>query len=149
MPASHFQSRDDGPRRDAPGAPPVEDVQAALTSAGLTVSVEERTLALTASAAGGTLIGIFIGAPLPEFARLMVDDAYVGLKQLLQRYHRRGTVDYVVYVSQDGVDARIDTDLPPEAFLKLQGTLPGAPSGRIVYNRVARCWQDSEKAQNR
>ena len=81
------------------GAPSVEDVQAAFAAAGLVVPVEERTLALTASADGGMLIGIFIGVPLPEFARLIVDDAYVGIKNLLRGFDRHGAVDYVVYAA--------------------------------------------------
>jgi hypothetical protein len=126
--------------------PSIEDVQAAFEEAGLSVSVEARPLALTASADGGMLIGIFIGVSIPEFARLIVDDAYVGLKNLLGRFVRRGAVHYAVYVSHESVDARIDSDLPPEAFLKLQDTLPRAPSGRIVYNRDSGRWQDSEES---
>jgi hypothetical protein len=129
------------------GAPSVEDVQAAFAAAGLVVPVEERTLALTASADGGMLIGIFIGVPLPEFARLIVDDAYVGIKNLLRGFDRHGAVDYVVYASHEGVDALIDFDLPPEAFMKLQGTLPNAPSGLLIYNRNAGRWQDSEESE--
>ncbi len=106
------------------GVPNVEQVRAILAEAGLTASVEERTLALTASADGGMLIGIFIGVPLPEFAKLVVDDAYLGVKNLLSRFRQRGGVHYVVYAGEEGVDARIDSDLPPEAFLKLQGSLP-------------------------
>jgi hypothetical protein len=121
-------------------------VQAAFAAAGLSVSVEERGLSLTASADGGMLIGIFVGVPLPEFARLIVDDAYAGIKNLLQRFYRRDGVHYVIYAGQEGIDARIDLDLPPEAFLTLQGTLPSAPSGRIIYNRDARRWQDSEES---
>jgi hypothetical protein len=127
--------------------PSEEDVKAVFAKAGLTVTVEERGLSLTASADGGMLIGIFIGVAFTEFAKLMVDDTYVGLKNLLGRFVRRGVVDYAVYVSHEGVDARIDSDLPPEAFLKLQGILPTAPSGRIIYNRNADRWQDSEESE--
>lgn len=144
MTTSQLPSPDSEPVQDALGTPSVEDVQAAFVAAGLSVSVDERTLALTASADGGMLIGIFIGITFNEFARLMVDDVYVGLKNLLGRFVRRGAVDYAVYVSHEGVDARIDSDLPPEAFLKLQGVLPVAPSGRINYNHESHCWQDSE-----
>lgn len=126
--------------------PSPEDVQQVFAQAGLSVIVEERGLSLTASADGGMLIGIFVGVPLPEFARLITDDAYAGIKNLLQRFYRRGAVHYVIYAGQEGIDARIDLDLPPEAFLKLQGKLPGAPSGRIIYNRESRCWQDSDQA---
>lgn len=93
------------------------------------------------------LIGIFIGAPLPEFARLIVDDAYFGLKKLLRRFDRHGSVDYDVYVSHDGVDAQIDSDLPPEAFLKLQEILPSVPSSRIIYDRDAHRWRDSGQSK--
>ncbi|HVB51834.1 MAG TPA: hypothetical protein VND89_08885 [Acidimicrobiales bacterium] len=126
-------------------APSVEDVKAAFAEEDLTVTVEERTLALTASADGGMLIGIFIGITFNEFARLMVDDAYAGIKNLLRRFVRRGADDYSVFVRHEGIDALINADLPLEAFLKLQGKLPSAPSGRIVYNRDARRWQDSEQ----
>jgi len=144
VPTTDLPSPDGEPLHDAIDPPSAEDVQAAFAAAGLAVSVEERTLALTASADGGMLIGIFIGVPIPEFAKLIVDDAYVGLKNLLRRFVSRGAVHYAVYVSHEGVDARIDSDLPPEAFSKLQGTLPSAPSGRIIYNRNAHRWQDSE-----
>lgn len=147
MTTSHLPSADGEPIQDAQGAPSVKDMQAAFASAGLAVSVEERTLALTASADGGMLIGIFIGASFVEFAKLMVDDVHAELKQLLQRFHRRGAVDYDVYVSHEGVDARVDSDLPPEAFLKLQGVLPRAPSGRIIFNRHTHRWQDSEQSE--
>jgi len=130
--------------QDMTEAPSAEEVRSSFAAAGLDVAVEERTLALTASVDGGMLLGVFIGVSFSEFAKLMVDDTYAELKQLLHRFHRRDTVDYVVYVSQEGVDARIDPDLPPAAFLKLQGKLPTAPSGRIVYNREAGCWQDSD-----
>lgn len=125
--------------------PSIEDVQVAFAEAGLDVTVDTRTLSLTASADGGMLIGIFIGVPLPEFTRLVVDDAYVAIKNLFRHFVRHGSVDYAVYVGNDGVDALIEPDLPPEAFMKLQGTLPSAPSGRIIYNREARRWQDIEK----
>ncbi len=147
MSTTRLPSPVDEPLQDALGAPSVEDVQTAFAAAGLAVAVEERTLALTASADGGMLIGIFMGVPLPEFSKLMVDDTYAGIKKLLRRFHRSDDVDYVVYVSQEGVDARIDSDLPPEAFLKLQGVLPSAPSGRIIYNRNTRIWQDSERTE--
>lgn len=125
--------------------PSVQDVRAAFAEAGLNVTVETRTLALVASADGGMLIGIFIGVPLPEFTRLIVDDAYAAIKNLLRRFIRHGAVDYAVYVGDGGIDALIESDLPPEAFMKLQGTLPSAPSGRIIYNREARRWQDFEQ----
>lgn len=143
MSATNLPTPEGEPVQDALGPPSAEDLQAAFAAAGLAVSVEERTLAITASADGGVLIGIFIGVPLSEFARLIVDDAYVGIKNLLQRFHRRGEVDYVVYAGHEGIHALIEFDLPPEAFMKLQGTLPNAPSNRIVYNRNTRRWQDS------
>jgi len=143
---SQFPSPDSQPVHDALGTPSVEDVHAAFVAAGLSVSVEECPLALTASADGGMLIGIFIGVAFTEFAKLMIDDTYVGIKNLLRRFVRRGAVDYSVLIRHEGIDALIDSDLPPEAFLKLQGTLPSAPSGRIIYNREAHCWQDSEQA---
>lgn len=128
------------------GEPPpsLEDVRSALGDAGLEVEVEERMLALTASVDGGMLLGIFLTVQFSEFAKLMADDAYLGIKKLLRRFHRSGKTDYVVYATEGDVDARIDPDLPPEAYLRLQGRLPIAPSGRIVYNREVGQWQDSE-----
>lgn len=143
-PTTHLPYRDDEPVHNALDVPSLEDVKAAFVAAGSDVSVEERTLSLTASADGGMLIGIFIGITFNEFARLMVDDAYVGIKNLLRRFVRRGAVDYSVFVHHEGIDALIESDLPPNAFLKLQGKLPSAPSGRIIYNRNAGRWQDSE-----
>jgi hypothetical protein len=143
VPSSSIPTHDGGPPIEELGVPSIEDVQAAFATAGLRVTVEERTLALTASADGGILIGIFIGAPLPEFARLFTDDTYAALKRLLRRYRRHDAVEYALYVSDGSVDAQIDADLPPEAFLKLQGILPISPSGRIIYNRAKRRWEDS------
>ena len=74
-----------------------------------------------------------------------MDDAYAVIKDLLRRFIRHGEVDYAVYVGDDGVNALIETDLPPEAFMKLQGILPIAPSGRIIYNREAHRWQAFEQ----
>jgi hypothetical protein len=143
--SSHFASTGSAPDQDDSEAPTSEEVQTAFAAAGLSVSVEERGLSLTVSADGEMLIGIFVGVQLPEFARLMVDDAYVGIKSVLQRFRRRGAVRYIIYAGESGVDARIDLDLPPEAYMKLQSKLPNAPSGRIIFNREVGRWQDSRQ----
>ena len=128
---------------DESDAPSVEELREAFAAAGLVVEFEVQVLALTASVDGGMLIGFFIGVPFGEFSKLMTDDAYVAVKRLLQRIRHRGAVDYVLYARHEGIDAQVDPDLPPEAFLKLQGQLPSAPSGRIIYNRVEKRWKDS------
>jgi hypothetical protein len=49
-------------------APSAGEVRSSFAAAGLDVAVEERTLALTASADGGMLLGVFIGVSFSEFA---------------------------------------------------------------------------------
>lgn len=123
--------------------PSTYEMFSAFAAVGLRVTVEEQMLALTASVDGGILMGIFIGTPLAEFAKLLGDDAHTGLRRLIQRFDHSGVVQHAVFVRDHGVDALIEPELPPEAFLKLQGPLPQAPSGRIVYNRTKRQWQDA------
>lgn len=141
------------PRRDpAEGtAPSLSSVSSAFAEAGLIVEVAERPLALTASAEGGIAIGIyiFVGAGLAEFARVMVDDTHEGLRALLRRFRDRGSTHYTLFVarSDETVNARLDADLPPQAYLKLQGPIPPAPSGLIVYDRTIGKWRDSEEVE--
>lgn len=143
MSSSSSSTENPGDELDAPSS---DDVRDAFAQAGLSVTVEERILALTASVDGGVLFGIIIGIPFGELAKLMTDDAYASVRRVLRRFHRRDATDYAVYVHNEDIDALIEPDLPPEAFLKLQGQLPMAPSGRIVYNRIERRWQDANKS---
>jgi hypothetical protein len=145
-----FQLADNkiGPEVSEEAPPSLDEVRTAFAAVGLPVEVDERMLALTASVDGGMLLGVYVivGAGLARFGELVADDAHEGLKTLLRRFHRRGSTDYVVCAtanSIDGISARIDPDLPAEAYMKLQGKLPPAPSGELVYNRELRQWEDS------
>lgn len=125
--------------------PSVEEIRLVLTEAGASVEVEEQLLALTASRDGSILFGLLIGLGVPEFAKLMVDDSYANLKVVLRRYMSRGNTYRTIEVGGPGLSARIDPSLPAEAFLKLQGRLPDAPSGLIIWDERRIEWVDFQR----
>jgi hypothetical protein len=118
-----------------------------LTESGLDLTVDEEVLALTASFDGGMLVGIFLTSVSPAFGeavKLFTDDAYAHIKEWLTNLKKQeGPTHFDVFAREKTIDARIENDLPPKAFLRLQGKLPPAPSGRIVYNRKIGQWEDS------
>lgn len=121
--------------------PLIERLRSAFSLWGVDVEVQEAPPARR----GGIVL---VASKLGELGRVLVDDADTTVKKLLGRIHddQPGSIPVLARGRDRALDAAIDPDLPAKAFLRLQGRLPAAPSGRIVYNRQLGQWQDSLEA---
>jgi len=118
--------------------------KAALAAEGVLVTIQRRTLSLTASSEGGAWMVLAIALPsgsLAWFGQQIAKSVDSRVRTCFSAL-RKSSVG-VLMLQVEGVRVFIEPDLPDDAILQLVEPLPDAPSGELRYDQVRQTWVDS------